>query len=54
LTGKCVDIGKLKGPILRGLAARTLFSQWLGCGTEQRRGVWLLHEFDWHHGEGVL
>jgi len=34
--------------------ARTLFSQWLGCGTEQRRGVWLLHEFDWHHGEGVL
>jgi cytochrome c peroxidase len=22
ITGKCADIGKLKGPILRGLAAR--------------------------------
>jgi cytochrome c peroxidase len=30
ITGQCADIGKLKGPILRGLAARAVFSQWLG------------------------
>jgi cytochrome c peroxidase len=37
ISGKCADIGKVKGPILRGLAARALFPQRLG-GRPARRG----------------
>jgi cytochrome c peroxidase len=37
ITGTCADLGKVKGPILRGLTARPLLSQRVG-GHARRRG----------------
>jgi len=39
ISGKCKDIGRVKGPILRGLAARALFPQRLGRQFAGRRRV---------------
>ena len=40
ISGKCADIGKIKGPILRGLVARApLFPQRLGCDPFRRRRI---------------
>ena len=48
ITGKWADIGKFKGPILRGVAARAVLPQRLG-GHPGRRGQFLRHPLQHPH-----